>query len=322
MKGGAADLKLTKPILLVVCVSVLLLGVKPALGWSNGGYSADPAHPDYGTHDWIAQHALDYLPSQEKQYITDNLASYLYGTELPDNNQASDGIGDTTKHHVYYSASGTVTDSASAQRASAEYTLALNFLKNKDYADAAKTVGTMTHYIADLAVFGHVMGSSTPWGTETHHSDYEDYVDARTSSYSGSFNSYLSYDGSLTTLTATNAALNIAYDTTFNGNNHLTCVWMDTNYNWKDPTFSNRCGQSLNLAVNDVADVLHTLYQEAAPSVSSIPTTSTAPTQTSVPTAAPTLTAPEFSATQVLTIAMLLVTAAVIVYKKNMAQKR
>jgi hypothetical protein len=25
----------------------------------------------------------DYLPTQEKQYITDNLPSYLYGTELP-----------------------------------------------------------------------------------------------------------------------------------------------------------------------------------------------------------------------------------------------
>jgi hypothetical protein len=76
--------------------------------------------------------------------------------------------------------------------------LALNFLKNQDYADAAKAAGTMTHYIADVAVFGHVMGASTPWGSETHHSDYENYVNARTASYSGSFNTYLSYDGSLT----------------------------------------------------------------------------------------------------------------------------
>jgi hypothetical protein len=352
----------------MVCVSFLLLGVKPALGWSNGGYSANPAQPDYGTHDWIAQHALDYLPAQEKQYIADNLASYLYGTELPDNRQAPDGIGDTAKHHVYYSASGAVTDSASAQRASAEYTLALNFLKNKDYVDAAKTAGTMTHYIADLAVFGHVMGSSTPWGTEIHHSDYEDYVNTRTSSYSGSFTIYLSYDGSLTTLTATNAALNIAYDTTFGGSSHLTCVWMDDNYNWSNPTFSGRCGQSLNLAVNDIADVLHTLYQEAAPTTSPTTTPTSTPTPTPVPTATPTTvpsatptstlvptatvtpitiptqtdpnstptqtpnptqtqnptatpTAPEFSAAQVLAIAMLLVTASVIVYKKGTTKK-
>ena len=345
-------MKSTAPILMVICVSVLLC-VQPALGWSNGGYSANPAQPDYGTHDWIAQHALDYLPTQEKQYITDNLAAYLYGTELPDNSQAPDGIGDTAKHHVYYSAAGAVTDNASAQRASAEYTLALNYLKTKDYVDAAKTAGTMTHYIADLAVFGHVMGASTAWGTETHHSDYEDYVDARTSSYAGSFNTYLSFDGSLTTLTAYNAAVNIAYDTTFGENNHLTCVWMDTNYNWNNQTFSSRCGQSLNLAVNDVADVLHTLYQEASPTTPSTPTPTPSPTPTSDPTATqsttPTLTPkdtpvptgsitpkpsltpitsptqnptatptiPEFPTAQLLTVTMLAVTAAALIYKKT-----
>jgi hypothetical protein len=273
-------------------MSVLLLGVKPTLGWSNGGYSDNPAQPDYGTHDWIAQHALDYLPVQEKQYITDNLASYLYGTELPDNSQPADGIGDTTKHHVYYSASRDLVDNASAQRANAEYNLALNFLKAQDNVDAAKTAGIMTHYIADLAVFGHVMGASTPWGSETHHSDYEDYVDARTANYAVSFNTYLSYDGSLTTLTAYNAAVNIAYDTTFGGNNHLTCVWMDDNYNWSNSTFTDRCGQSLNLAVNDITDVLHTLYQESAPAPTPTPTPSatTSPSPTSIPSPTPTST--------------------------------
>ena len=146
----------------------------------------------------------------------------------------------------------------------------------------------MTHYIADLAVFGHVMGASTAWGTETHHSDYEDYVNTRTSSYSGSFNTYLSYDGSLTTLTAYNAAVNIAYDTTFGGNNHLTCVWMDDNYNWNNPTFSGRCGQSLNLAVNDIADVLHTLYQEYSPTPTPTPMPTPSPTPTPSPSPLPT----------------------------------
>jgi len=38
---------------------------------------------------------------------------------------------------------------------------------------------------------------------------------------------------------------------------------MDQNYNWNNPTFKNRCGESLNLAVNYLADVLHTLWVEA-----------------------------------------------------------
>ncbi len=249
-------------------MSALLCGVQPALCWGNGGYSANPAQPDYGTHDWIAQHALDFLPANEKQYINSNLNAYLYGTELPDNGGAVDGIGDTSKHHVYFSAAGVVTDAAAATRASAEYNIALSYLRAGDFFNASKAAGIMTHYIADVAVFGHVMGASTPWGSETHNSDYEDYVGAasRTGTYSGSFNAYLAYDGSLATVSAYDAAVNLAYDTTFGGSNHLTCVWMDQNYDWSNQTFSNRCGQSLNLAVNTVADVLHTLYLEAEPS--------------------------------------------------------
>ena len=105
-------LRITPTILLLILLATS--GVGLAHCWSNGGYSADPSHPDYGTHDWIAQHALDWLPTQEKQYITDNLAAYLYGTELPDNNNASapGHIGDTTKHHIYFYANGTLQDDA------------------------------------------------------------------------------------------------------------------------------------------------------------------------------------------------------------------
>jgi len=232
-------------------------------GWSNGGYSADPTHPDYGTHDWISEHALDWLPQQEKQFLLDNKANYLYGTELPDNNQAPDGIGDTTKHHVYYFANGSVQDDAAAVRAQEEYVNAVNSYNSGNFDEAAKRLGMVTHYIADMAVFGHVMGASTAWGAETHHSDYEDYVLDRTDSYAGEFDSYLVFDGSLSTLSAYDAALTLANDTTFDANGQCTCVWMDQNYNWNDATFKNRCGESLNLAVNLVADVLHTFYTGA-----------------------------------------------------------
>lgn len=238
-----------------------------ASAWSNGGYSSDPSNPDYGTHDWIAQHALDWLPEAEKQYITDNLAAYLYGTELPDNAGVADGIGDKPNHHIYYSSSGVMTDNASAVRASEVYGEALTYLVASDLVNAAKHAGIMTHYIADMAVFGHVMGSGTDWGAEPQqrHEDYETYVNQRTSSYDAEFNSYLSYDGSLVTISAYDAAKDLAYDTTFDVDGDLTCVWMDQHYNWNDPTFRDRCGESLNLAVNYVADVLHSLYVEATP---------------------------------------------------------
>jgi len=255
---------------IVLPVFILLFLIAPAFmvdvwAWSNGGFSADPSNPDYGTHDWIAHHALDWLPDQEKQYILDNLATYLYGTELPDNSQAPDGIGDTAKHHVYFNSKGVMTDGAAAVRASTEYGNTLSFLKSGDFAKTAKYAGVMSHYIVDMAVFGHVMGAGTDWGAEKHHSDYEDYVNQRTSSYEAEFNSYLAFDGSFDVMSAYEAAKNLAYDTTFDVDGDLTCVWMDQNYNWNNPSFRDRCGESLNLAVNYLTDVLHSLYSEALP---------------------------------------------------------
>lgn len=133
----------------------------------------DPSTPEYGTHDWIAQHALDWLPEEEKIYILENLNLYLYGTELPDNSRVPDGIGDTAKHHVYYRSDGSLQDGASALRAHEEFERALALFRSGDYAEAAKAAGMMSHYIADMAVFGQVMGAGTDWGEGVHHSDYE-----------------------------------------------------------------------------------------------------------------------------------------------------
>ena len=249
-----------------------------------------PSQPVYGTHDWVAQHALDWLPAQEKGWLVDNLAAYLYGTELPDNNQAPDHIGDTVKHHIYYRASGALEDDAAAVRASTEFAVALNFLNQQDYANAAKAAGIMSHYISDVAVFAHVMGSGTDWGAETgnNHSNYESYVLGRTSNYDDEFNRYLSFDGALTQISAATAAENLANDTTFDHGDFYTCTWMNNNYNVNNPTYWNRAGQSLNLAVNTITDTLHTLYLASNLAASPTATPTTAPTPTLMPTQSPT----------------------------------
>jgi hypothetical protein len=256
----------TKIAVLIMVLLLSFLTVDAALfsvsGWSNGGYSDDPSNPDYGTHDWIAEHALDWLPPAEKQFIVNNIANYLYGTELPDNGGTPDGIGDTTKHHVYYFTDGLLQDDASAVRAQEEYDTATSLFKSGDLANAAKRFGAMAHYVCDVAVFGHVMGSGTEWGSETHHSDYEEYVNERTNSYNDEFNTFLVFDGVLSRVPAYNATLTLAYDTTFDTDGNLTCIWMDENYNWTNSTFMNRCGESLNLAVNLIADVVHTFFLE------------------------------------------------------------
>ncbi len=142
-----------------IMIALLLLGAlstllpaSPTAAWSNGGYSADPSDPDYGTHDWIAQHALDWLPINEKQYILDNLNDYLYGTELPDNGAAPDGIGDFFNHHVYFYSTGDLQDDASASRAQEEYDEVIARLASGEDALAAKHAGIMSHYIADRTI--------------------------------------------------------------------------------------------------------------------------------------------------------------------------
>jgi len=250
-------------VLVLSFSSACCVRTSPVFGWSNGGYSTDPFHPKYGTHDWIAEHALDWLSSLEKQsVIGDHVVDYLYGTELPDNGQAPDGIGDTTKHHVYYFANGALQDNSSAVRALEEYSNAVALYTADDVAGAAKRLGVMSHYIVDVAVFGHVMGSGTAWGSEVHHSDYETYVNERTNSYEDDFNSYLVFDGELDEISAYNATLMLANNTTFDNGGTYMCTWMDQNYDWNYPEFKNRCGESLNLAVNLIADVLHTFYEE------------------------------------------------------------
>jgi hypothetical protein len=252
-------------LLLLLFTAQTLVNVASA--WSNGGYSSNPSNPDYGTHDWIAEHAKNWLPAVEWKWIDDNLNCFLYGTEYPDNSGASygttRGYGDTTKHHNYYDSSGFAIDASAAMRATEEYAKALSELKAGRNDTAAIYAGSMTHYIADVAVFGHVMTG------ETHHSDYEDYVGTRTTSYSyGVFESYLIFDGKLENVSAYDASISLGWDTFNDKGGTYTASWMDTNYNWDNPAFKNRCGESLNLATNYVADVLHMLYIQAKASQS------------------------------------------------------
>ncbi|HID90346.1 TPA: hypothetical protein EYP44_00095, partial [Candidatus Bathyarchaeota archaeon] len=212
-----------------------------------------PAAPDYGTHDWIAERAKDWLPAAEREWIDEWLHWFLYGTEYPDNADAAygatSGYGDTSEHHVYYSDEGSVLDDSAAVRAREEFCKALDALREGKHDVAAIYAGAMTHYIADLAVFAHVMTG------EAHHGDYEGYVER----HRDEFERYLEFDGELDVISAYDAAIELGWDTYGDDGGPYTALWMDTNYNWSDPAFRDRCGESINLGVNYIADVLHTL---------------------------------------------------------------
>jgi hypothetical protein len=214
----------------------------------------------------LAHHALDWVPDNLDFWIRNNLALYLYGTELPDNANApmGDGIGDTQLHHVYYRSNGQLQDDASARRSREACNQVLSYLIIKDHRNAAKWMGITSHYISDLAVFGHVMGKTTDWGEEKHHSDYEDWVNSKTNRYDAQFNIFLKFDGKLEQLSAYDAALKLAFDTTFDASGKgRTARWMDENYNPGSSFYQERVGESLSLAVNLLADVIYNLSEVA-----------------------------------------------------------
>ncbi len=246
------------PMLLLCALAIG--GPSTAIAWSNGGYSQTPSHPDYGTHDFLAQHALDYVPDELDFWLRDNLQAYLYGTELPDNKNAplGDGIGDTTHHHIYYHANGQLQDDAAARRAQESFQQTLTFLTSGDYQNAAKWMGVTSHYVTDVAVFGHVMGKMTDWSAEKHHADYEDWVNDHTRNYDDSFKVCLTSGGALQQISPYEAALSVAHDTTFDdsGKGH-TAKWMDIHYDSNNSTFQTRTCESINLSVNAIADLVY-----------------------------------------------------------------
>lgn len=241
--------------MLVLATAVAVaLAAAPGSAWSNGGYSADLNDPDYGTHDWIADRALD-LQTMDVSYLqTTYHTQYLLGTEAPDNPEF---IGDSTNHHVYYYSSGALQDNASAARASQMYDLALARLVAGDFSVAAYYTGAMTHYIADVGVFGHTMGAYTDWGAEVHHSDYESYFESVLDLLNLPSSTPLGYLG------AYDATLGLARNITFGSGGIKPNTWMDENYDWSDGVFAASAMASLHASVAAVAAAINHLMTEA-----------------------------------------------------------
>lgn len=246
----------------LVAVAYLATAAPSAQAWSNGGYSADQYNPDYGTHDWIADRALE-LQTQDVTFLESTYHTrFLLGTEAPDN---PDYIGDSTNHHVYFYSTGDLQDDVCAVRASTVYHTALGYMADGDFEEAAYDIGVLAHYVADPGVFGHTMGAYTDWGAEVHHSDYEDEFESMLGSLAEPSGIVLD------DLNAYNATLGLGEAVTFGDGAIRPNVWMDTNYDWSDDTFAASAIESLHASVGAVAAVINHFMIEAAASAS-VPT--------------------------------------------------
>ena len=241
----------------LLSLACLTLALPSASAWSNGGYSADQDNPDYGTHDWIADLALN-LQARDVTFLKSTYHSeFILGTEAPDNPEF---IGDTANHHIYFYSSGELQDDICALRATQVYQIALGYILAGDYHSAAYDIGVLAHYVSDPGVFGHTMGAYTDWGSEAHHSDYENGMESRIGSLSPPTGLPLG------DADAYNATLDLAESITFGEGAIQSNVWMDANYDWEGSTFVASATASLYGSVAAVAAAINHLMIETSPS--------------------------------------------------------
>lgn len=270
------DIRLMSKLICVV-MTIWLLTIT-AYAWTNGigSPNTDPNNPIIGTHDRMLNRAIEMLPTNLQAKI--DIIAADYGSEMPDFNSTECnciyGIGDQGYHQVYYHKDGTLQQDSSARRAQEEYDLAMTYFNAGDKYNFSLHVGAMSHYIADVSNFAHTMGPLSDWGNEGNiiHGAYENFVsDAHVKFFN---NTSIKFDGTYSLISAYEATLNSANDTTFDnkfGSGLYTNVWMDNSVNNSlgssinlsyidaDPRLIVRTSQSLNYNVNLIADVIYTM---------------------------------------------------------------
>ena len=250
-----------------LCLAVL---VATANAWNNGpsgntttNQSSECGSPPYATHDWIADHAFDLLPDSEKAWLVPHKTLYLLGTEAPDNRNIpascgapNTGYDDRSRgHSVEWNNDATeMVNDRAAVRAQEEYSKAVVAFQQGEPAHAAYYLGAMAHYVGDVSQYGH------SWPDEVHHGDYESWTATRTDSFNeGVFESFVNLD-SLVRRTPYTAVRRISQVTFAGKGGILPAAKMDNLYPTRPPEFVESVGASLNLGVNELADVLHTFF--------------------------------------------------------------
>lgn len=224
-------MKRQKKILVVLLLFEVLLVVLPliidGLGYKNGhvSYSYNPYHHSdqtewyedkYGTHDWIAEAALDAVladstsknkwEGENGQFWTEKRkVCFLIGTEAPD----TTGNTDSKKGYTYLYLNGKKCTGMQVKtvmrfynyitgdnrlrpkpfasfvsRASEWTDTAKRYLRQGKCDAAAFYMGAITHLIADMASWPHTLyHTDVDYGLDVQHGNFELAVQKETKSY-------------------------------------------------------------------------------------------------------------------------------------------
>jgi hypothetical protein len=267
--------------------------------WNNGKSGSAYANTvenydytkNYGTHDWIADAALQALKNDNATkwgWLWERRTIYLLATEAPDNSnvnvtlngQTLSGFGDTTYHHIYFNEDGSIklNEDDAAIRAKSCGDLADVALTDEKLDVAAFYLGAMTHYIADMGMFAHTTQNNVPphnLNFDLYHSTIEGYVLTRSDDYQNmeeffklstfTPGSKRPYNASMETAWDSykdpNPSESITRDAVWLHNNHFSS-WATTyaaraNGNVTQQLYYNRIEQSINLAVQNIAAAIN-----------------------------------------------------------------
>ncbi len=266
---------------LLIC-TILLSLVVPVSAWSNRGEGEDR---DYGTHAWIADHSLhavlSFVEGTDNEtrfdWLVENHEAYLLGTVAPDfpfkTVKGANFLDyfDVLNHHNYYndSVDDLIRDRAS-KRAQQEFEKAVEALHNEEWELAAFCTGAMTHYLADLSNFHHVMGNASPLGSESReeHRTQERAIRKHTSDLESTYFTIIYED--LELLNFTHAAYEAGR--WIGWFSHEQAEWMNANFQedfegeQATTEFELRTEAALSYGINHIANLVYTLgFYEASP---------------------------------------------------------
>lgn len=251
----------------------IFLPINSASAWSNVGED----DRSYGTHAWIADHALHFVFNAENETPTKSRYNWLitYREAFLDGTLAPDrpfiivsganpfDYFDQLNHHNYYDSDGNLIEDYASERAQQEYEKALTALDKGEFELAAFYTGAMTHYLADLSNFMHVMGSKSVLGKEPdgYHQDYEKNIRKHTDNLS---DDYFSISSSLPQIqTSANAAYEAGRWVGWQAHTNATLMMAEFQStfrgNYASSEFELRTGHLLNDVINVIADLIFTL---------------------------------------------------------------
>jgi hypothetical protein len=157
------------------------------LAWKQEG-SGNLSNPNFTTHQWLTQEALELFDENRILWLTDNMLAFWRGIEAPYNDISGYGYvedyesiyGDIESESLLLSSDGSsVVNDSLAVRAQDEYDKLFAELDQSepDFELAAFYAGTMSHYVSQAGAWGAIWDNS--WGTlnKTRFGIFEDHIE-------------------------------------------------------------------------------------------------------------------------------------------------